>query len=420
MQARAQISENAENDLIDYGPLKSAQVGICIQDFNSGKYIYEYQDDKYFTPASNTKIVTLYTGLSLLGDSTSGIRYQFNGDTLYIQGTGDPSLLHADYTQQPVFDFLKANSGKVLALTRPVDENEPYGPGWSWDDYDADYQPQRSSLPLYGDVLWCTVANRALVTVPAYFQKTDSLLEDTLIRTHSFRVRRGWYNNRFYYHIQTDLDTNTDQVPFILYGERTTAVLLEDTLHEPVIYDSLPATWTNAGILKNIPADSLYSHMMLRSDNFFAEQLLEMCSYLQFDTISTEKITSYMLDNKLADLPDKPAWVDGSGLSRFNLFTPRDLVAVLGKLYREFPKERLFHIFETGGEGTLTNHYQTLAGYIYAKTGSLNNNAALSGYLITQKGNTLLFSILVGNYMMRGSELRSQIEKFITSLWEED
>ena len=420
LAAHGQVPEAAEADLIGLPELQGAQVGICIQDLKSGQILYHHQDDKYFTPASNTKLATLFTGLSILGDSTTGIRYKSSGDTLYFQGTGDPSLLHPDYTQQPVFDFLKSAAGKTLVFTQPVDENMVYGPGWAWEDYDADYQPERSSFPLYGDVVWFKVADGKLVSVPDLFQKRDSVFTDTSMRTNSIDVRRSQYADLFYYHINTQEDTEGVQVPFMLFGGQNTVALLEDTLKAPVVFDTTDRSWTGAASIGNIPADSLYSHMMFRSDNFFAEQVLQMSSDKEFDTISTEKIIHYMLDNKLADLPDKPAWVDGSGLSRYDLFTPRDLVAILGKLYEGFPTQRLFRLFPTGGEGTLLHYYQNLSGKIFAKTGSLNNNASLSGYLITRKGDTLAFSILVGNYLMSGSQLRKQIEKFITMVWEEE
>ncbi|HVB02177.1 MAG TPA: D-alanyl-D-alanine carboxypeptidase [Chitinophagaceae bacterium] len=417
LRGTAQISHAAAADLTGFKALKGAQVGICILDLTSGKYIYQYQGDKYFTPASNTKIFTLFTALHILGDSTTGIRYQSSGDTLYFQGTGDPSLLHPDYPDQPVFDFLKHAKNKVLVYSRPVNENQVYGPGWSWDDYNEDYQPERSSLPIYGNVIRFSVANHGLIDLPDYFQQTDSIAEDDSLTTHSFRIQRARFENRFFYHISEDQDTNITEVPFITYGGSSAAAMLQDTLTRQVIIDPLPVTWSVAGRISNVPVDSLYSHMMYRSDNFFAEQTLMMCSLLKFDTISSGEMIHFMLDSMLAGLPDKPVWVDGSGLSRYNLFTPADLVNVLQRLISAYPRDRLFHIFPAGGEGTLDNRFLSMAGYIHAKTGSLNNNAALSGFLVTRKGRTLVFSVLVGNYTIPGFVVRKQVEKFIETVW---
>jgi D-alanyl-D-alanine carboxypeptidase/D-alanyl-D-alanine-endopeptidase (penicillin-binding protein 4) len=153
--------------------------------------------------------------------------------------------------------------------------------------------------------------------------------------------------------------------------------------------------------------------MMHRSDNFFAEQILMMCSSAKWDTIDSRKVIGYMLDSILKDLPHPPSWVDGSGLSRYNLFTPRDFVTVLEKLYKTYPKERLYPLFPTGGKGTLRNYYQALPGRLYAKTGTLSGCVALSGFLVTKNGKTLIFSVLVNNHNSTSTAIRRAVETFL-------
>ena len=156
--------------------------------------------------------------------------------------------------------------------------------------------------------------------------------------------------------------------------------------------------------------------MMHYSDNFFAEQTLLMVSNQLLHTMNDEKIIDTLLKTDLKDLPQKPNWADGSGLSRFNLFTPQDFIWILNKMKNEFSWKRLSTIFPSGNTGTLTNYYTADSSFIYAKTGSLTGVIALSGYLITKKNKTLIFSVLVNNHLTTGRAVRKAIEKYLLAV----
>ncbi len=132
--------------------------------------------------------------------------------------------------------------------------------------------------------------------------------------------------------------------------------------------------------------------------------------------MNTAKLIDTILKTNFKDLPQKPKWVDGSGLSRYNLFTPEDLITVLDKLRNEFAWNRISTIFASGGNGTLGSYYKNSPGKIYAKTGTLSNNVALSGYLITSKGKTLLFSVLVSNHTGNVGTIRKSVEQFLNNV----
>jgi D-alanyl-D-alanine carboxypeptidase/D-alanyl-D-alanine-endopeptidase (penicillin-binding protein 4) len=155
---------------------------------------------------------------------------------------------------------------------------------------------------------------------------------------------------------------------------------------------------------------------MHRSDNFFAEQSLLMVSQRMLNRMSDEQIIDTLLKTDFVDLPQQPRWADGSGLSRYNLFSPQDFVRILEKMKDQFGMNRIKVIFPSGGEGTLASYYKQESGAIYAKTGTLSGVVALSGYLYTKKGKLLLFSTLVNNHRSSSTEIRKQIEKFLTHI----
>src|SRR4051794_29396657 len=69
------IGKEAKTDFFNNSDFEAAHLGISIFDPSTNKYLYNYQGDKYFVPASNTKLFTCYAGLKYLGDSIVGAKY---------------------------------------------------------------------------------------------------------------------------------------------------------------------------------------------------------------------------------------------------------------------------------------------------------------------------------------------------------
>lgn len=106
--------------------------------------------------------------------------------------------------------------------------------------------------------------------------------------------------------------------------------------------------WSRAHLIYSVPADSLYKTMMQESDNFISEQLLMMCGWILTDSLKPEAAIRYMLNTHLSSLPDKLVWVDGSGLSRYNLTTPRNMVYLWEKVSSRVSYNRLFALLAAG------------------------------------------------------------------------
>lgn len=404
------IQSWSEKELLASKALKPAHVGICIYEPATNKYWYNYQEDHYFTPASNTKIFSLYTGMLLLGDSLPALRYLDTDSVLYVQGTADPAFLHPDYTLQPAFQLLQ-QTNKKIEIVPANNENARFGYGWSWNDYADYYQSELNEWPMYGNVARLRHHGDSLYIVPKMYELTTNKNNQLT----ALEVKRDERSNRFSMgYNSTVYKSEEEEVPFITGDLNDLALRLQDTLHKPVSIASQAPKGLQ--LMKGIPSDSLFLPMMHRSDNFFAEQTLMMCANKLFDTISTKHMISYMLDHSLKDLPDTPNWADGSGLSRYNLFSPRDFVYVLSSMYNTYPTTRLYSLFATGGKGTLKNYYKEQ--FVHAKTGTLTGVVALSGYLVTKKNKTLIFSVLVNNHNSSASIVRREVEHFLTQVYE--
>ena len=76
-----QISRQANNDLLKDSAIATGHIGISIYEPATGKYWYNFNAEKYFVPASNVKLFTLYAGMKYLGDSLVGLRYEKISDS---------------------------------------------------------------------------------------------------------------------------------------------------------------------------------------------------------------------------------------------------------------------------------------------------------------------------------------------------
>jgi serine-type D-Ala-D-Ala carboxypeptidase/endopeptidase (penicillin-binding protein 4) len=388
--------------------------GFMLYDPESKRTIYEYNAAKYFTPASNTKILTLFASLNILGDSVPALRYLVRGDSMIFWGTGDPSFLNRNtYDNRRVYSFLQS-TGKKLFFSTANFNSEHFGPGWAWDDYESSYSAERSPLPLYGNLLLIQGAGRTVTTEPPFMQKNLIVAN----QSQKVFVTRERDNNTFIISPSDDKKFEFN-IPFkvdpILINQ-----LLADTLKRSVQYIEKPLP-REASILFSVPADSLYRVLMEDSDNFVAEQLLLLCSGTIGDTLNPERTIRYVINTYLTNLPDKPVWVDGSGLSRYNLLTPRSVVFLWDKIYSLVPEERLFGMLATGGKsGTIRNWYNGEGDkpYIFGKTGTLRHNHCLSGYLVTRSGKTLIFSFMNSNFTSPLNDIRKNMQTILNLIYE--
>ncbi|MEO5944706.1 MAG: D-alanyl-D-alanine carboxypeptidase [Ferruginibacter sp.] len=462
-----QFSKKADAILLKDTAIMHGNIGISIYEPATNKYLYRHNAENYFIPASNTKLFTLYAGMKYLGDSLVGLRIKPNSSIHLVFPTGDPTFLHPDFKKQPVWDYLK-KIGFINFDKHEINNiwrSEAWGNGWAWNDYNDDYMVERSPMPIYGNLINFSLINDSLeidthegttninVTPVIYQNKIrfNSKIDDS----KQFSLKRN-INDNIFFITNSNSIFHDQSIPLITNGIYSTVHILNDLLYdfkydEEKKSDSLniikyknehkdyisvlkpkgksdtvrivnayygiflkeSTDTTGSIIIYSQPTDSLFKPMMHRSDNFFAEQTLLMASNEHIGYMSDEDMIDTLLKTDLKDIPQRPKWVDGSGLSRYNLFTPNDFVYILGKIKNEFGFDRIKNILATGGEGTLKYYFKKEAGFIYAKTGTLSNNCALSGYLITKKNKLLIFSVLTNNYITGATPIRRAVEKYI-------
>jgi len=110
---------------------------------------------------------------------------------------------------------------------------------------------------------------------------------------------------------------------------------------------------------------------------------------------------------------------DGSGLSAKDLVTPRATAKLLSFASTQPWFAQWKSALPVGGvDGTLASRFTAapLKGHVFAKTGTLGESRALSGYLDCASGKQVIFSIMVDNHMPAGSADRGVMDKIVAAI----
>jgi D-alanyl-D-alanine carboxypeptidase/D-alanyl-D-alanine-endopeptidase (penicillin-binding protein 4) len=170
------------------------------------------------------------------------------------------------------------------------------------------------------------------------------------------------------------------------------------------------------------PISEIVKVVNKKSQNFYSEQIIR--------TIGKEILGKgnwesgiIAVKNYLSSLgldADKITMHDGSGLSRMNLISPADIVALLRAMQRQ---QKIFPAFDSslpvmGIDGTLSERLRGSGamGNVHAKTGFLSGIRCLSGYVKTKDDELLAFSFMVNNYTIPTREINDLQDGLILKL----
>ena len=378
--------------------LSSTFIGISISDLDSEKSLASLNDDRYMTPGSNIKLLT-FLGAIQTFSKIPALEYSEENDTIAnFRSTGFPLLLHPFYPDNTLFKFFKEKS----RWTYHPSENKPsqLGPGWSWDDYNYYYSASRSVFPIYGNSVRGVLEGNIPELIPSF-----NSLKDTTIRN----FKREQSENKFKYNPKKWKTKDTIYRPFIPSDSLFIRLLRESTETQVSLTNKKDSLEWKTLYTGN--EEIIYKGLLHDSDNGIAEALLLMIANKNGGTFKTKFAIDSLVRKWNGWLPDKLEWVDGSGVSRYNMMTPRTLVSVLQKIDQQISFETIQSLFPRSGISGTLKSYEGLKN-VYAKTGTLRHNCALSGYWVSSKGKRFTFSIMVNHFR----ESKNQIQKGITEL----
>ena len=375
--------------------LKNSIVSIAVKQLDKKKKISGININTFMTPASNTKILTVFGSISA-GDTIPSIKYRISSDTLRISPTGYPFIAHPKYDDADLEKFIKSFSH--IVYHKPSSDIDRYGPAWAWDDFKYYFQAERSEMPIYGNVIQIVkLSNDSIEVSPDIFKMTLNMEQKE-------KVSRDNKENNFFINPSLIKLGDTIYHPFIT-SRKNTINLLKKYFNTSVSFDE--EGLKNHKIWNSNVKAKIYSAVLKDSDNLISESLAANISLRYNDTISVEKGLKKTLNN-LDD--NKIQLYDGSGLSRYNLIQPSSIVSSLEKINYYYDFEKIKEIFPTNYIITDTEPF------VWGKTGTLKNNHNYSGYLTTDKGKRYVFSIMINHFTEDLDKIKSAIADFLIFL----
>ncbi len=375
--------------------LKNSIVSIAVKQLDKKKKISGININTFMTPASNTKILTVFGSISA-GDTIPSIKYRISSDTLRISPTGYPFIAHPKYDDADLEKFIKSFSH--IVYHKPSSDIDKYGPAWAWDDFKYYYQAERSEMPIYGNVIQIVkLPNDSIKVSPDIFKMKLNMEQKE-------KVSRDDKENNFFINPSLIKVGDTIYHPFVT-SRKNTINLLKEFFNTPVSFDE--EGLNNYKIWNSTVKAKIYSAILKDSDNLVSESLAANVSLRYNDTVSVEKGLKKILDNLDNN---KIQLYDGSGLSRYNLTQPSSIVSSLEKIEYYYDFETIKEIFPNNYIITDTE------AFVWGKTGTLKNNHNYSGYLTTDKGKRYVFSIMINHFTEDLDKIKSAIADFLIFL----
>ncbi|MCF8240274.1 MAG: D-alanyl-D-alanine carboxypeptidase/D-alanyl-D-alanine-endopeptidase [Melioribacteraceae bacterium] len=439
---------NQLDDTINDPNFANAFWGVYIKSLKTGEVLYKVNSDKLFIPASTIKIFTTSAALLLLGPDfqykttllTEGkIKNGILKGNLIVRGSGDPTISNRFYggSLTSVFerwaDSLKMHGirkidGDIIGDDNAFDDLG-LARGWSWDLESYWYMAPASALSFNDNLISITVKPTepnmpAKVTAePAVggFNIVNKVLTSTDNKSEIEAFRKRGTN---IISLQGNI-SNTDEMfqTYVTVKDPTeyTVSILKEVLIENGIevvgtsYD-LDNVTGEINYENTIPIFNHKSVMLIEiikdinknSNNFYAEQLiktlgLELYNYGSVENgVNACKDLFYLMGINAENL----VIADGSGLSKLNLITPKQIVNALTYIYKSDQFEEFYNSLPIAGvDGSLALRMKKSAATnnVRAKPGYSNNVRALAGYLRTADNEPLVFAILLNNFLVPSS-----------------
>lgn len=451
---------SAFDSFFDDPALAHAHWGVLVESLDDGATLYARDAEKLFLPASNVKVLTGAAALETLGpeyrfvttvSAGGAVRDGVLDGSIVVTGTGDPSLSGRFLTDPRDVFAAWADSLRARGITRVVGgviavdtafTDPTLGAGWMWDDLAFGSAAEFGALQFNEGIVAIDVFPSQNVLDPGIVvldppTQYVRIINDTRTMPEgsvtAIRVTRDDAGSTVV--VRGEIAADSDGVTEVVAVRNPAlyfASALRETLRDAGISVEGPAVHYSAvGILngaiqqaypmfahRSPPLAEILPAMMKPSQNQLAETLLRAVGREMRGEGSAAGGVA-VIDSLLIawDIEERRMrMVDGSGMSRYNLLSPRLLTEVLVRMDSSANRDLwLESLAVAGRDGTLENRMRDapLVDQVHAKTGTLSGVRSLSGYLTTRSGRRLVFSTIINNSVAGAAAADAAVEAML-------
>ncbi len=424
---------------------EKAQIGIYVISRKTGEVIYEKGASRLFVPGSLAKLVTASAALEMLGpDFVFETKLFYDGTiqngvlngNLYLQASGDPTLTTADIealTLQIKLLGIQTIKGSLI-VDLSVFDTIQMGPGWMWDEPATVSHSKLDSLMVNHSCLsvW-TAPSSVMGEKPTVLLSPDYGLyavRDLAItgkERGKFEVTRQYLLPDGVITVQGTVELGTAPELHLIpvdnphiYASRLFKKLMEKTgleLKGCVRVGSISQKAKEIAKQRSKPLSLIVYEMLKDSDNLYADALFKKIGASVLSGPGSwengAKAIRKFLENRVNICSGEEIRIlDGSGLTRYNLLSPKQVATLLFWIDNDslFGPEFFAALPVSGGNGTLKNRMLADVGRVRAKTASMTGLSGLAGVIKSSSGEEFIFALLINNFTGPLKTLREQIE----------
>ncbi|MGH7444122.1 MAG: D-alanyl-D-alanine carboxypeptidase/D-alanyl-D-alanine endopeptidase [Longimicrobiales bacterium] len=450
------------DSVVSTAPLIRTHWGILVVDGANGRELFRHDAQRHYIPASNTKLVVTAVALGTLG---SDYRYSTemraaggagdSVDVLVVSGSGDPTLsarFHGeryaalDSMAQRIAQRGLRHIDSLIVDASAFDDTHVHS-AWEVGDLPWSYAPPTGAFAVEEGTFTLIVEPGATLGAPARVW-VDGTAAQPIAGTIITDTAGARPRLSIDYLARTDtvflsgsiglgMPADTSMLA-VTRPDRFAARALAEALARvgvvvgdvDVVHDSATAyAYRSRGSLlmsfESPDMSDIVAAILQPSQNWIAEQLLKTLGAVYRDdgswSAGLDVEREYLVGTAGVDSMAF-SLRDASGLSAQNLLAPEAIVQLLAHA-RAQPWASAYRtaLARPGLEdSTLENRLEALAGRLFAKTGTISNVATLSGYLVTDDGRDVLFSIMANSSGRSSGDVRAGIDRIVSAIATED